>query len=538
MSAFVEFEFDNEVRRLWQSIPAGGKNFAYHQRLANLAGMEATWGVHLDSLKVVDVLLSAIKSDLATKNVSEARVMAHPDFVRLFMVLFYHVVAVIDEALTALAKSTALPKPKCAIYTADGFGRVYARLFSSIQEASVSVVASDELDGFYYGAGVLYQGVNLAGQEVATRLFILPIIATRLFGSMERAFASDLNDGGQKIGVAEDSLYWAVHDFIGRIKALQGGMEGDVRAKALFLQATPSQVPWSSHDLPDVMTDNQTSNQSQSTSLSQQNHKADNTSSVMAQHHQSTMANQHTQSKPSDTAPHPSSTPANHASKPNILTPSAYKQRARASHTPKLFLEAYQDLKNIHTPSDAVHDYQKASTILNKFDEFIEDRLSKGDLLDDIIFSDQQQNIRKQALSLLVGLIKQGNTSAMLRLALYYFEGRGVGIDVAKATMLTKRASEAGDIRAQKLLSRLYYQGFRADDGGVAMDVMLGEHWLKKSADGGHPEAKKVCAYMNQVEILKDSYRTEKASDKRYGMLLLGVSVGALLLFIILSIIL
>ncbi|MDO4449678.1 MAG: hypothetical protein Q4B79_01810 [Moraxella sp.] len=512
MSAFVQFEFDNDVLRLWQSIPAGGKNFAYHQRLANLAGAEeATWGVNLDSLKVVDVLLSAIKSDLAGKNITEERAVAHPDFARLFVVLFYHVVAVIDGVLSVLAKSTAMPKPKLTIYTADGFGRVYARLFSSMQEAFASVVMADELDDFYYGAGVLCQGVNPAGREVATRLFILPIIATRLFGSMERAFASDLNDDGQKIGTAEDSLYWAVHDFIERIKALQSSDGGSNHAKALFCQ----------------------------TSQSPKTDVSSNTNSIAEPIPQA--PNQPSQNTPSPQNPMPTSVVNPTSSTPqksHVLPPSAYKQKARASHTPKLFLEAYQDLKNINTPSDAVHDYQRASMTLNKFDEFIEDKLSKGDLLDNITFSDQQQHIRKQALSLLVGLIKQGNTSAMLRLALYYFEGRGVGIDVAKATMLTKRASEAGDIRAQKLLSRLYYQGFRADDGGVAMDVMLGEHWLKKSADGGHPEAKKVCAYMNQVEVLKDSYRTEKASDKRYGMLLLGVSVGALLLLIVLSIIL
>ena len=97
--------------------------------------------------------------------------------------------------------------------------------------------------------------------------------------------------------------------------------------------------------------------------------------------------------------------------------------------------------------------------------------------------------------------------------------------------------SQTGDVRAQKLLSRLYYQGFAPNDGGMAMDVSMGEHWLRKAADGGHPEAKKVCAYMNQVELLKNDHRTEMISDKRYGMLFIALGVGTVLLFILLGVI-
>lgn len=236
----------------------------------------------------------------------------------------------------------------------------------------------------------------------------------------------------------------------------------------------------------------------------------------------------------SPNTPHQAKSP--HQSNTTNLPPSAYKQRARASHTPKLFDEAYQDLLNINTPSDAVNEYQKATAVLTKFDAFIDAKIAEGKQMDEIVFNDKQVQARKQALALLVGLVKQGNPSAMLRLALYYFGGRGVGVDINKAVMLTKRSAEMGDIRAQKLLSRLYYQGFAPNDGGMAMDVSMGEHWLRKSADGGHPEAKKVCAYMNQVELLKSDYRTEMVSDKRYGMLFIAVGVGAVLLFILLSV--
>lgn len=233
--------------------------------------------------------------------------------------------------------------------------------------------------------------------------------------------------------------------------------------------------------------------------------------------------------------PHQAKSP--HQSNTTNLPPSAYKQRARASHTPKLFDEAYQDLLNINTPSDAVSEYQKATAVLTKFDAFIDAKIAEGKQMDEIVFNDNQLQARKQALALLVKLIKQNNPSAMLRLALCYFEGRGVNVDIHKAIMLTKRSAQMGDVRAQKLLSRLYYQGFAPNDGGMAMDVSMGEHWLRKAADGGHPEAKKVCAYMNQVELLKNDHRTEMISDKRYGMLFIALGVGTVLLFILLGVI-
>ena len=575
IAPFVWFEFDKEVHELWQGMSVTGKRFAYHQRLSALIAQQTAFKADLDSLKLLDVFLSAVKSDLAGKSVSEARVLSHDDFARLIIILAYHVVQVIKQEL-----AQSVVKPTVNIYTAQGFSRVYARLFSQMGADPQSQMTAEQLQGFYYGMGVLCQGVGQAGQAVADRFFILPVIGARLFGTIDRTFVAGLDDDGQGVGVAEDSLYWAVYDFIEGFKRLQYSANADDKAKQLFseqplfltqvdksVQAVDEQDEQAvlknslQNDLQNGSQNGLQDNGQNNLNNDLQNHSInpltndgqdDLTSfnQVMVDgqpisHGPAPVVQDMQTLQPAKSAsqahvvspntPHQAKSP--HQSNTTNLPPSAYKQRARASHTPKLFDEAYQDLLNINTPSDAVSEYQKATAVLTKFDAFIDAKIAKGKQMDEIVFNDNQLQARKQALALLVGLVKQGNPSAMLRLALYYFGGRGVGVDINKAVMLTKRSAEMGDVRAQKLLSRLYYQGFTPNDGGMAMDVSMGEHWLRKSADGGHPEAKKVCAYMNQVELLKNDHRTEMISDKRYGMLFIALGVGTVLLFILLGVI-
>lgn len=572
VTPFVWFEFDKEVHELWQGMSVAGKRFAYHQRLSTLIAQQTAFKADLDSLKLLDVFLSAVKSDLAGKSVSEARVLSHDDFARLIIILAYHVVQVIKQEL-----AQSVVKPTVNIYTAQGFSRVYARLFSQMGVDTHSQMTDEQLQGFYYGMGVLCQGVGQAGQAVADRFFILPVIGARLFGTIDRTFVAGLDDNGQGVGVAEDSLYWAVHDFISRFKQLQHSPTADDRAKQLFseqplfLKQTDKSVQAVDEQDEQAVLKNSLQDGLQNGSQNGlQDNGQNNLNNDLQNHSINPLTNDGqddltsfnqvmVDGQPISHSPAPvmqdmqTLQPAKSASQAHVvspntphqaksphqsntnLPPSAYKQRARASHTPKLFDEAYQDLLNINTPSDAVSEYQKATAVLTKFDAFIDAKIAEGKQMDEIVFNDKQVQARKQAIALLVGLVKQGNPSAMLRLALYYFGGRGVGVDINKAVMLTKRSAEMGDVRAQKLLSRLYYQGFAPNDGGMAMDVSMGEHGLRKSADGGHPEAKKVCAYMNQVELLKSDYRTEMVSDKRYGMLFIAVGVGAVLLFILLS---
>ena len=575
IAPFVWFEFDKEVHELWQSMSMMGKRFAYHERLSVLMAQQTAFKADLDSLKLLDVFLSAVKSDLAGKSVSEARVLSHDDFARLIIILAYHVIQVIKQELRQ-----AVVKPTVNIYTAQGFSRVYTRLFSQMGADPQSQMTAEQLQGFYYGMGVLCQGVGQAGQAVADRFFILPVIGARLFGTIDRTFVAGLDDDGQGVGVAEDSLYWAVYDFIEGFKRLQYSANADDKAKQLFseqplflTQVDKSVQAVDEQDEQAVLKNSLQNDLQNGSQNGLQDNGQNNLNNDLQNHSINPLTNdgqddltsfnqvmvdgqpishgpapvvqdmqtlQSAQSASqahvaSPNTPHQAKSP--HQSNTTNLPPSAYKQRARASHTPKLFDEAYQDLLNINTPSDAVSEYQKAAAILTKFDTFISNKIAQGKQMDEIVFNDNQLQARKQALALLVKLIKQNNPYAMLRLALCYFEGRGVNVDIHKAIMLTKRSAQMGDVRAQKLLSRLYYQGFAPNDGGMAMDMSMGEHWLRKAADGGHPEAKKVCAYMNQVELLKNDHRTEMISDKRYGMLFIALAVGTVLLLILLGVI-
>lgn len=495
-NSFVWFEFDHDVALLWQSLtePTPKNTFAYQAKLRQLVQNSPVWGSQLDTLKLLDVFLSAVKSDLAGRNVKEHELISHPEFVKLLMVLCYHVAQVLRDELGAMADV------KMEYYANSVFGRVYARTFAHSQ---AHALGETELTEFYQGLGYLVQATTASGVAVAQSFFVLSVIGARLFGSLERTFR-DLDAQGNPNRAVEDSLYWAVADFVQKMPNLT-----DDKAKNLF--ATPVMPSDVVADLGKV---------------------ADDVAKVV---------HAPVSDLPNDTPATPDASKSEPA--PILPTPtkktapiSQRKQKARASHTPKLFDEVYQDLKSLSTTHDGDPTYQKAKTVLDKIDEYIAGELKKGKTLADIKFSDNATQTYHRAIQLLTVATKQGNLSAMTRLAVYLFEGRGVPANIATATNLIKRSAEAGDIRAQKLLSRLYYQGFAPDDGGIEMSVEMGELWLGKSADGGHPEAKKVRAYMKQVEMLKSDYRTEQQSDKRYlmwGLVLIGGLVLILLLMMV-----
>lgn len=491
--AFVWFEFDNETVLLWQSLnqPKVQKTFAYQAKLRQLIhdhiSQNGNWQTTLDSLKVLDVFLSAVKSDLAGRNIKEHELVAHPEFVKLLMVLCYHVHQVLSAHISQTMSDVAV---EC--YANAVFGRTYAGAMGK----KTGGLSETELPVFYQGLAFLIKADNAFGVSVAQSFFVLSVIGARLFGSVERVFYG-LDTQGLPTRLAEDSLYWAVHDCIEQMTTLH-----DDQAKELFA------VPIKPADVMNVkvMTD-------------------------VAKPISAPMPSQTETGTPQ--TPPPQQTPSPKPSQAPM--PSARKQKARASHTPKLFDEVYGDLKQLTLPSDSDERYQKAVMILDKFDAHIDGELTKGKALADISFSQKAIQARNQALQLLSQAVKAGNPSAMTRLAAYLFEGRGVPANTAVATNLIKKSAEMGDFRASKLLSRLYYQGFDAENGGVAMSVEMGEYWLDKAADGGHPEAKKVRAYMRQIEALKSDRQTEMMSDKRYLMWGAVLGVGLLLIVVMLG---
>ena len=95
-----------------------------------------------------------------------------------------------------------------------------------------------------------------------------------------------------------------------------------------------------------------------------------------------------------------------------------------------------------------------------------------------------------------------------------------------------KQAANAQDSRAQRLLSRLYYQG-SGQGFGVAQDMQSGRHWLEQAAKNGHSEAATLLAQWQQAQTLITTREQEQHSTKRYQLLIIVVIIAAIALIIL-----
>ncbi len=86
-------------------------------------------------------------------------------------------------------------------------------------------------------------------------------------------------------------------------------------------------------------------------------------------------------------------------------------------------------------------------------------------------------------------LAKQGYPLAEFRIGYFYFEGRGVEKDLAKAHTWTRRAAEHGDRDAQYLLAHFHEEGI-----GVAHDPKQSAFWYRQAALQNHDLAIKKCS--------------------------------------------
>ena len=217
-----------------------------------------------------------------------------------------------------------------------------------------------------------------------------------------------------------------------------------------------------------------------------------------------------------------------------------YKQSQKTTaSTPEMFTRLLTELVEIDAPQSAgIEEYQQAVRTLDQFER----HLAKQDKpRAQVRFSDTHQAARQQALILLMDSANKGNTSAMLRLAMYELLGEGLtahdssAIDTIKedkplkqvGVILVEQAANAKDSRAQRLLSKLYYQGF-----GLEQDMAMGKYWLEQAADNGHPEAITIDQHWQQAQALIMTKAQEQHSLKRYQLLIAIVIVAALLLIV------
>ncbi|BBI68760.1 hypothetical protein PKHYL_29510 [Psychrobacter sp. KH172YL61] len=91
-----------------------------------------------------------------------------------------------------------------------------------------------------------------------------------------------------------------------------------------------------------------------------------------------------------------------------------------------------------------------------------------------------------------------------------------------------KQAASKNDSRAQRLLSKLYYQGV-----GMPQDIDSGKYWLEQAADNGHIEAANLVSQWEQAQALITTQKQEQSNTKRYQLLFGAVILIALMILIV-----
>ncbi|WP_350656589.1 tetratricopeptide repeat protein [Psychrobacter sp. S1-30-MNA-CIBAN-0213] len=204
-------------------------------------------------------------------------------------------------------------------------------------------------------------------------------------------------------------------------------------------------------------------------------------------------------------------------------------KHSKASVTPEIFTQLLIELKEIEVAQDAGNDdYLQACKILDQFERHIARQNKPRDQMQ---FSELHQTSRQQALTLLQNASALGNTDAMLRLAMYELLGEGLITDTEASKVAgvdwVKQAANDKDVRAQRLLSKMYYQGV-----GVSQDINSGKYWLEEAAKNGHVEAAELVTQWQDAQALITTQKQEQHSIKRYQLLIGIVLVGAILLVV------
>lgn len=197
--------------------------------------------------------------------------------------------------------------------------------------------------------------------------------------------------------------------------------------------------------------------------------------------------------------------------------------------TPDVFTQLLTELNEIEVVQNAGNeDYQQACKTLDQFERHIAKQHKPRA---QVIFSESHQNAKQHALTGLQNAADLGNTAAMLRLAMYELLGERLSVDNAAGDTAgvdrIKRAASVKDVRAQRLLSSMYYQGI-----GVPQDINNGKYWLEQAAENGHLEAADLVGQWQQAQALITTRQQEQHSIKRYQLLIGVVIVAALLLLI------
>jgi hypothetical protein len=198
--------------------------------------------------------------------------------------------------------------------------------------------------------------------------------------------------------------------------------------------------------------------------------------------------------------------------------------------TPEMFTQLLVELDEIAVPQPTGDmQYLQARKVLDQFEQHI---AKQSKPRRQVVFSNDHIAAKNKALLILQAAAEDSNTAAMLRLAMYELLGEGLATnsDDSKKSGVdwVNQAARKNDSRAQRLLSKMYYQGV-----GVSQDIDSGKYWLEQAADNGHTEAANLVKQWQQAEMLLTTQKQEQHSTKRYQLLIGAIIAVALLIIII-----
>lgn len=471
---------DDMAEDYWQDFlakrPIAG-GIAYESALYNCNLDES-----LLSLQRVDMLLSQLRRDLIqTDRWHERVILADNRYRNLLVFLAFY-------AGRVLARQSA------------NKAHWYKQIELRDRYPQLPIMA----DSFYQHMALSVENIALNTLKKGARapiFFALEPIGMRLFGHIDRQFLTVF--GEQVAG----GLYQAVTEFLSNFTATAQGNFNPVPKSQLGSKPQLEPITSIASPLPQSI---KTSKLSQSTPKTPVGITEKTTTEPVTQ---TDLA-----APPPPIAESATAKPLNTKSfvKPILVTPELFTQ----------LLSELDEIEVIQTAGNS--EYQQACKILDQFERHIAKQHKPRA---QVRFSESHQNVRQRALQLLAEAATAGNTAAMARLAMYELLGEGLITDKNASQEAgvewVKQAASANDSRAQRLLSKLYYQGV-----GVSQDMDAGKLWLEQAAKNGHPEAAEVVAQWQQAEVLISVQQTEQHSIKRYQLLITAIVIAALLLII------
>ncbi|WP_201547167.1 tetratricopeptide repeat protein [Psychrobacter immobilis] len=374
---------------------------------------------------------------------------------------------------------------------------------------------------FYQHMAVVYRDDIEATDKpnaTASLFFALEPIGLRLFGHIDRPFQAVQGDQ------VASGLYQAVSARLPNTIDNHG-----LPASTAMESATKQGVETlaAQHSSQSIQTNSDAVNNTSSYNELQTTSEISQTEALLAKANSSTASLTVPLEVPStETAP----VEPSQATLKEVAVKPTIKPAVEGSPTPELFTQLLIELDEIEVPQTAGKtEYEQACKVLDQFEQHIAKQKKPRA---QVIFSEKHLAAKQQALAKLQDAADVGNSTAMLRLSMYELLGEGIYADKLAAmesgVEWVKQAASKNDSRAQRLLSKLYYQGF-----GVPQDMNNGKYWLEQAAENGHIEAASLVSQWQQAQTLISTQKQEQHSLKRYQLLFVVIIVIAILILII-----